>query len=63
MATILAAQCTDLKVDKVTADLFSKYNVPQDYRRQRIGAYSVRLWSCTVAISAKLDSRGAMIMR
>ena len=33
VATILAAQCTDLRVNKVTADLFSKYNVPQDYLR------------------------------
>ena len=33
MATILAAQCTDVRVNKVTADLFSKYNAPQDYLR------------------------------
>ena len=33
VATILAAQCTDVRVNKVTADLFSKYNAPQDYLR------------------------------
>ena len=30
VATILAAQCTDLRVNQVTADLFRKYKTPQD---------------------------------
>ena len=33
VATILAAQCTDLRVNQVTADLFRKYKTPQDYLR------------------------------
>lgn len=31
VATILSAQCTDERVNIVTADLFRKYRVPQDY--------------------------------
>jgi endonuclease-3 len=31
VATILSAQCTDAKVNEVTASLFKKYRTPQDY--------------------------------
>lgn len=31
VATILAAQCTDERVNKVTTDLFKKYRSPKDY--------------------------------
>jgi endonuclease-3 len=31
IATILSAQCTDVRVNKVTAELFRKYQTPQDY--------------------------------
>lgn len=31
IATILSAQCTDARVNIVTANLFRKYRVPQDY--------------------------------
>lgn len=31
VATILSAQCTDERVNKVTADLFRKYRQPKDY--------------------------------
>ena len=31
VATILSAQCTDVRVNKVTADLFQKYKEPADY--------------------------------
>lgn len=31
VATILSAQCTDVRVNIVTADLFRKYRTPQDY--------------------------------
>lgn len=33
VATILSAQCTDVRVNKVTADLFRKYRTPQDYTK------------------------------
>jgi endonuclease III len=31
VATILSAQCTDVRVNAVTADLFKKYRAPRDY--------------------------------
>jgi endonuclease-3 len=31
VATILSAQCTDVRVNKVTPDLFRKYPTPRDY--------------------------------
>ena len=31
VATILSAQCTDVRVNIVTADLFRKYRGPQDF--------------------------------
>jgi endonuclease-3 len=31
IATILSAQCTDQRVNKVTEDLFRKYRTPEDY--------------------------------
>ncbi len=33
IATILSAQCTDVRVNKVTADPFRKYRTPQDYTK------------------------------
>src|SRR5260370_23387941 len=33
IATILSAQCTDERVNIVTADLFRKYRKPEDYLR------------------------------
>jgi endonuclease-3 len=33
VATILSAQCTDQKVNEVTATLFQKYRTPEDYLR------------------------------
>lgn len=35
IATILSAQCTDERVNKVTADLFRKYRNPEDYLKVR----------------------------
>ncbi|OPJ55794.1 endonuclease III [Alkalithermobacter paradoxus] len=31
IATILSAQCTDVRVNKVTSKLFEKYNTPKDF--------------------------------
>ncbi|EGQ27540.1 endonuclease III [Sporosarcina newyorkensis 2681] len=31
IATLLSAQCTDVLVNRVTADLFQKYTAPEDY--------------------------------
>lgn len=35
VATILSAQCTDERVNKVTAELFRKYRKPEDYLKVR----------------------------
>jgi endonuclease III len=37
VATILSAQCTDYRVNKVTADLFKKYKKPADYIKSNPG--------------------------
>jgi len=37
IATILSAQCTDVKVNQVTADLFKKYRSAKDYAEANIG--------------------------
>ena len=31
VATLLSAQCTDVLVNRVTAELFQKYKTPEDY--------------------------------
>lgn len=36
VATILAAQCTDERVNKVTKDLFQKYHTAQDYASSKL---------------------------
>jgi len=36
VATILSAQCTDRRVNLVTADLFRKYRTAEDYARARL---------------------------
>jgi endonuclease-3 len=34
IATILSAQCTDIKVNEVTAELFKRFSKPQDYTKR-----------------------------
>ncbi len=36
VSTILSAQCTDEVVNRVTQDLFKKYNSPKDYLKRPI---------------------------
>jgi endonuclease-3 len=38
VATVLAAQCTDKKVNEVTGKLFRKYRSPEDFARARLSA-------------------------
>ena len=38
VATVLAAQCTDKKVNEVTAKLFRKYRTPEDFARARLSS-------------------------
>lgn len=37
IATILSAQCTDVKVNQVTLDLFKKYRTAKDYAESNLG--------------------------
>ncbi len=36
VATVLSAQCTDVRVNEVTASLFKKYRKPEDYLRRAL---------------------------
>ena len=36
VATILSAQCTDVRVNKVTGEMFKKYNTPMDFAKLSI---------------------------
>jgi endonuclease-3 len=38
VATILAAQCTDVKVNQVTRSLFKKYRTPEDFAKADLAA-------------------------
>ncbi len=39
IATILSAQCTDVKVNQVTADLFKKYRLAKDYAEANLATF------------------------
>lgn len=41
IATMLSAQCTDARVNKVTPDLFAEYKTPQDYANAEIGELEI----------------------
>ena len=45
VATILAAQCTDERVNLVTKDLFKKYRTPEDYARAELGEFEEEIRS------------------
>lgn len=46
IATILSAQCTDVRVNKVTAELFKKYNTPEAFASLTTGEISEEIKSC-----------------
>ncbi|MGL5754310.1 MAG: endonuclease III [Paraclostridium sp.] len=46
IATILSAQCTDVRVNKVTAELFKKYNKPEDFASLTTAEISEEIKSC-----------------
>lgn len=46
IATILSAQCTDVRVNKVTEKLFKKYNTPEDFAKLTIQQISEEIKSC-----------------
>lgn len=46
IATILSAQCTDVRVNKVTEKLFEKYNKPEDFAKLSTAEISEEIKSC-----------------
>lgn len=46
IATILSAQCTDVRVNKVTSELFKKYNKPEDFAKLSTFEISEEIKSC-----------------
>ena len=46
IATMLSAQCTDIRVNKVTSDLFKRYNTPQDFAELSTIEISEQIKSC-----------------
>ena len=46
VATILSAQCTDVRVNKVTSEMFKKYNTPKDFSKLSIDEISEEIKSC-----------------
>lgn len=46
IATILSAQCTDVRVNKVTGELFKKYNTAKDFSKLSIEEISKEIKSC-----------------
>lgn len=46
IATILSAQCTDIRVNKVTESLFEKYNTPKAFANLSIEEISQEIKSC-----------------
>ena len=46
IATILSAQCTDIRVNKVTEEMFKKYNTPEAFAKLSIEEISEEIKSC-----------------
>lgn len=46
IATILSAQCTDVRVNKVTEEMFKKYNTPEAFAKLSIEEISEEIKSC-----------------
>lgn len=46
IATILSAQCTDVRVNKVTGELFKKYNTAKDFASLSVDEISEQIKSC-----------------
>lgn len=46
VATILSAQCTDVRVNKITAELFKEYNTPEAFANMDRGELERKIYSC-----------------
>ncbi len=47
IATMLSAQCTDVKVNEVVKNLFKKYKTPEDYAKADINRFELEISSIT----------------
>jgi endonuclease-3 len=47
IATIMSAQCTDVLVNKVTANLFKKYKKPEDFAKARLSSLEKDVYPVT----------------
>src|SRR5579864_768399 len=47
VATILSAQCTDVLVNKVTAELFKKYKTPADFAKAKLAQLQKDIYPVT----------------
>lgn len=46
IATILSAQCTDVRVNMVTKDLFKRYNTPEDFSNLSLSEIEKEIKTC-----------------
>lgn len=46
IATILSAQCTDVRVNKVTGEMFKKYNTPKDFMNLSLKQIEEEIKTC-----------------
>ena len=46
VATILSAQCTDVRVNIVTGEMFKKYNTPEDFAKLKYKQISEEIKTC-----------------
>lgn len=46
IATILSAQCTDVRVNKVTGEMFKKYNTPEDFKKLSLKQIEEEIKTC-----------------
>lgn len=58
IATILSAQCTDVRVNLVTAELFSEYNTPEKILELSVDELGSRIKTCGLYISKAANING-----
>jgi endonuclease-3 len=73
VATMLSAQCTDVQVNKVTADVFQKYKSARDYAQadpaelehdlKRIGLYRAKAKNIRAAAQILVEKHGGEVPR
>ncbi|MGM0396048.1 MAG: endonuclease III [Bacillota bacterium] len=59
VATILSAQCTDVRVNKVTEDMFEELKTPEDYIRLGVVSLEKKIRSCGLSNTKSKNIIGA----